>query len=75
MGLWVANFNRLLTSKLHDMKNLFLFLMCLITCNSIHAQKIVKDEIDEFTGNRITETNTLALVMVLLALCIKLIIQ
>ena len=39
------------------MKNLFLFLMCLITCNSIHAQKIVKDEIDEFTGNRITETN------------------
>ena len=31
--------------------------MCLITCNSIHAQKIVKDEIDEFTGNRITETN------------------
>ena len=56
------------------MKNLFLFLMCLITCNSIHAQKIVKDEIDEFTGNRITET-TLALVMVLLALCIKLIIQ
>lgn len=50
---WEKSFN----SKLHDMKNLFLFLMCLITCNSIHAQKIVKDEIDEFTGSRITVTN------------------
>lgn len=39
------------------MKVLFFFLMYLVACNSIHAQKIIKDEIDEFTGSRITETN------------------
>ena len=41
------------------MKKLIIFLMGLISISSLSAQRIVTDETDKFTGDRIIETSTL----------------